>query len=151
MGWWTTSAGVIGDQSADVASRGLAALSEELVARRGRRLGLDELLGYLDLVLRTKAPDLLAPGEPSGSSGIHAELEVVDEGHRVAIAMAAPTDDTIRDRIDAMCAAISRQYEASLDRRPTRSELLGSIRFVLGHHADRLLDLPAGSSVLGIS
>lgn len=150
MGWWENADGaLIGDEAADVAHAELAALSDELVARRGRRLALDELLGYLCLVLRTKARDLLAPGETP--TGLTAELDIHDEDRHEFIAMAAPTDNAIRDRIDAMCARISQQYDAVLDRRPRVGEILATIRFVLGHRAARLLEVPPSSRVLAIA
>jgi hypothetical protein len=152
MGWWENATGdTLGDEGADVAAEQLDALSEQLLERRGRRLGLDELLGYLHLVLGTKARDLLAPGEDRAAAApLAAELELYDEERHVRVDMAAPIDDAIRDRVDAMCARISQVYDDVLERRPTLRELLGTIRFVLGNRPDRLLDVRVESSVTAI-
>ena len=56
-----------------------------------------------------------------------------------AVAAEAIVDNAIRDGVDALCDAISSKYSAFLDRRPTLRELLESLEFVLGHHAERFL------------
>jgi hypothetical protein len=153
MGWWRTDSGaIIGDEPADLVARELAAISEMLFDTRGRRLGLGELLGYLHLVIRTKARDLL-DAEPEGEiAAVMAELEIFedDDNRRVRIEMSPPTRDAVRDRVDQLCAQISAHYVEALERRPELRELLAQIRFVLGHDPASCLDVPPASRVVRI-
>ena len=151
MGWWRTDSGaIIGDEPADLVARELAAISELLLDTRGRRLGLSELLGYLHLVIRTKARDLLDPQPDREITALVAELEIFadDDNRRVRIAMTPPTRDAIRDRIDQLCAQISAYYVSAVERRPELRELLAQIRFVLGHDPVSYLDVPPASRIV---
>jgi hypothetical protein len=153
MGWWRTEAGaIIGDEPADLVARELAAISEMLFEARGRRIGLGELLGYLHLVIRTKARDLLDTEPQREIVQLVAEFEIfeADDNRRVRIEMTPPASDAIRDRIDQVCAQISAHYVEALERRPELRELLAQIRFVLGHKPVSYLDVPPASRVVRI-
>lgn len=151
MGWWRNAEGdLLGDEPADEVSARLEALSERLSRQEGRKLGLGELLGHLHAVLDAKSRDLLAPGEDGPIRGLTAELELLDE-RVLTVHEIRAADEQTRDDIDAMSEAISDLYAAYVDRRPTRRELLGSIRFVLGDDPDELLEVPEDSSVRRIS
>ncbi|MGE0397118.1 MAG: hypothetical protein AB7T06_10395 [Kofleriaceae bacterium] len=95
-------------------------------------------------MLRTKHADLLAPAERVLGS-VAAELDVDEELERIYAE--STVEPTVRDRIDALCARISQEYEMAFERRPTLSEMLASFGFVLGYRAERRLDLPELSSV----
>lgn len=146
MGWWRTESGdTIGDDPADVVSEHLETLSQLLLAQRARKLTLGELLAHLHLVLTVKAGDLLAPGDDGPVDALSAEVETDDRLE--LIAEDAEILDDIRDRIDAMCDAISARYSVFLDRRPTTSEILASVRFVLGSQPDRFLEIAEDAKV----
>jgi hypothetical protein len=153
MGWWKRDSGeILGDEPADIVAVALEAVSEELLARRGRRLRLDELLGTIHLVLQTNAANLLVPGEAEHAShALTAELELIDEERSVTVEMTAPSDEAVTGQIDRMCARIAAAYSAVLDRHCTLSELFASIDFVLGANPDQLLDVPPHSRVRAIT
>lgn len=140
MGWWRNQDGdQIGDDSADVASEHLEKLAEH------KKPSLGELLAHLRVVLATKADDLLAQGEPRPQT-LDADVERPD-GTIERVSEAGGIDPSLRDAVDEMCAAISERYGAFLDRRPTLREVLASIKFVLAHEPDRLLNIAEDSSV----
>jgi hypothetical protein len=145
VGWWRTADGdALGDGPADIVAEELEALNQAL----GRKARLDELLGALQLVLRAKANDLLAAGSAVPRGRLVADLDIADVRTRIETAPAV--DETTRDRIDAMSARISQEYELAFERRPTLRELLASIQFVLGDRAESHLELPEDSAVRAI-
>jgi hypothetical protein len=70
-------------------------------------------------------------------------------GQIVAVFASPVARSLLRDALDALCEAISDEYDA-LDRRPTQRELLGTFAFVLGYAPDVYLDIEMDSSVRGI-
>jgi hypothetical protein len=142
MGWWRNDAGdQLGDEPADIVQRGL----EQLVASRGVRPALAQLLRHLEEVLRHKTNDLCVPGEDRRFRGLVADVEEAS-GDVITVRPAGPIDPEMRAELDSWCESVSDAY-AVLGRRPSRRELLRTFDFVLGYAPDRFLEIAASGSV----
>ena len=130
MGWWNSRAGMIGDGPVDLVEQCMAAWPQD-----GRAPTWQQLVDAVSLALQRDGarwvsdPAALAGGIGARFSGASVELRADPAAARNALVEA----------LAEAFAEVAAEYEETQARRPTSSELLGTLAFSLRSQPERFL------------
>jgi len=149
MGWWSTGHGddASGDGPADTMQACLTSIAASRVEKRQAKPTLEKLLTAMVQALNARSATIIQDGTSVHIRKLEARLEP-DSMH---VSSGNTADEGVVKALGDAFAAIAREYNDVLDRRPRLSELLYAVRFVLGYEPERYLSIDPGTSIKEIT